>query len=86
MKLKPDFIVHKMDGETVLIPTTNALFDGILQGNESVEVILECLSEDVTQDEIVDEMCRRFRGDRALIEEDVADVIARLDSIGAIQR
>ena len=86
MKLNPDFIFHKMDGETVLIPTANAPFHGLIQGNESVEVILECLSEDVTQDEIVDEMCRRFRGDRALIEEDVADVIARLDSIGAIQR
>ena len=35
MKLNPDFIVHKMDGETVLIPTANAPFHGLIQGNES---------------------------------------------------
>ena len=86
MKLNSDFILHKMDGETVLVPTADAPFRGLIQGNQSVGVILECLKEDVTREEIIEELCRRFQGDRALIEEDVTDVISRLDAIGAIKK
>ena len=75
-----------MDGEPVLVPTADAPFRGLIQGNQSVGVILECLTEDVTQEEIVEELCRRFQGDRALIEEDVADVVSGLDAIGAIKK
>ena len=84
MKLSKDFITHTIDGETVVVPTADAKFHGLVQGNKSVAVILECLERGADEKEITDELCRRFRGDRAIIEEDVADVIARLRAIGAI--
>lgn len=84
MKLNPDFIKHTIDGQTVLVPTAGARFHGLVQGNNSVAVILECLQHDVTEEEIVDEMCRRFSGDRSVIAADVADTVKRLKAIGAI--
>ena len=84
MKLNDRFIQHTIDGETVLIPTAGAPFHGLIQGNKSVAAILDCLQNDVTEKEIVDELCRRFNGDRGIIAADVTDVIARLKAIGAV--
>ena len=84
MKLKDTFIVHKMDGETLLVPTGAADFHGLAQCNKTVGVMLECLQSDTTEEAIVSALCDRFDGDTALIREDVSDVLAQLRSIGAI--
>ena len=84
MKLNDCFVKHAMDGQTVLVPTAGADFHGLIQGNKTVDAILDCLMTETTEQEIVDEMCRRFRGDREIIEADVKEVIERLAAIGAI--
>ena len=84
MKLNDRFVKHTIDGQTVLVPTAGAPFHGLIQGNKSVDVILDCLKSDTTEEEIVDNMCTRFKGDREIISADVADVIKRLKDIGAI--
>lgn len=84
MKLNRNFIRHKMDDQTIVVPTAEADFHGLVQGNKSVGVILECLDNDTTEEEIVEVMCARFDGDREIIKADVADVIAQLRQIGAI--
>ena len=84
MKLNDRFVKHTIDGQTVLVPIAGAPFHGLVQGNKSVEVILDCLASDTTEEEIVDAMCSRFNGDREIIKADVADVVTRLKSIGAI--
>ena len=84
MKLNKNFIKHTMDGQTVLVPVEGAKFHGLVQGNNSVGVILDCLQNDVTEEQIVDELCARFKGDRELIRADVSDVVEKLKKIGAI--
>lgn len=84
MKLNKNFIRHTMDGQAIVVPTADADFHGLVQGNKSVSVILECLENDTTEAEIVNVMCERFDGDRDLIAKDVADVIGQLKGIGAI--
>lgn len=84
MKLNPYFIKHTMDDQTVLVPVEGAPFHGLVQGNKSVDVVLDCLQQDTTEEEIVNVMCERFDGDRDVIAADVADVIKQLKSIGAI--
>ena len=84
MKLNENFITHTIDGQTVVVPTAEAGFHGLIQGNKSVAVILECLKKDTSAEEITDIRCRRFKGDREIIRADVDDVIARLREIGAI--
>lgn len=82
--LNENYIFHTIDGEAVVVPTAGASFHGLVQGNKSVGAILECLSRGATQEDIVKDLCDRFDGNEAEIREDVADVIARLREIGAI--
>ena len=84
MKLKDTFIVHSMDNETLLVPTGAAEFRGLAQGNKSVGVILGCLSDDTTIEEIVDTLSERFDGSVEDMRADVIDVIGQLRSIGAL--
>ena len=84
MKLNRNFISHTIDGESVLVPTADADFHGLVQGNKSVGVILECLEKDTTEEEIIDALSERFSGDREIMRADVANVISKLREIGAI--
>lgn len=84
MKLKENFVVHTMQGETLLIPTAGAPFHGLGQGNETVGVILHCLERDTTAEEIVEALAAAFHGSRQEMTEDVSSVIAKLRAIGAI--
>ena len=84
MKLKSCFIHHQFDGETVIVPTAGAGFHGLIQGNKTLAAIVECLSNDVTEDEIVDSLCARFNGNRELIKADVAEAVSKLKEVGAI--
>ena len=84
MKLSNDFILHNLEGETLLVPTGAAAFNGLVQGNKTVEVILECLMNDTTEDEIVAALAKRFDGSVDDMRYDVCDVIAQLRGIGAI--
>lgn len=48
MKLNTNFVKHTIDGQTVVVPTADAQFHGLVQGNKSVEVIMDCLENDTT--------------------------------------
>ena len=52
MKLNEHFIKHTIDGQTVVVPTAGADFHGLIQGNSSVAVILDCLENETTEDQI----------------------------------
>ncbi len=84
MKLNDTFVHHNMDGQTVIVPTAGADFHGLIQGNKTLAVIADCLKQDTTEEEIVDTLCARFDGDMEIIAADVAEAIARLREIGAI--
>ena len=84
MKLNENFIYHRLDDETLIVPLGSASFRGLVQGNKTLAAIAECLAHDTTEEEIVDTLCARYDGDREVIAEDVADAIRRLKAIGAI--
>lgn len=84
MKLNTNFVKHTIDGQTVVVPTADAQFHGLVQGNKSVEVIMDCLENDTTEDEIVEVLYNRFDGDKEVMRVDVRDVISKLKGIGAI--
>lgn len=84
MKLNTNFVKHTIDGQTVVVPTADAQFHGLVQGNKSVEVIMDCLENDTTEDEIVEVLYNRFDGDKEFMRADVRDVISKLKGIGAI--
>lgn len=84
MKLNENFIRHQVDGEALIVPTGNAGFHGLIQGNKTLSAIAECLTRDTTEEKIVDALCARFDGDREDIEADVREALKKLREIGAI--
>lgn len=84
MKLNEEFIMHNTGAETLLVPTAAARFHGLVQGNKTVEVILSCLQNDTTEEEILSVMKERFDGDEDMMREDIRDVLVKLREIGAI--
>ncbi len=85
MKLNKNFFKCQMDDDTLaIVPVAEATFKGFVQGNRTVGDIVDCLSSDTTEEEIVDFLCEKYNGERAIIAEDVADIISRLKEIGAI--
>ena len=84
MKLKEEFIVHSVGNDALLVPTGDAAFHGLVQGNKTVEVILNCLLQDTTEEEILAVMKERFDGNEDDMRADIADVITKLRAIGAI--
>ena len=71
MKLKNEFIVHNVGDETLLVPTADASFHGLVQ-------------EDTTEEKILDSLKEKYDGDEEDMRADIADVIKRLRAIGAI--
>ena len=84
MKLKNEFIVHNVGDETLLVPTADANFHGLVQGNKTVDTILNCLKEDTTEEKVLDSLKEKYDGDEEDMRADIADVIKRLRAIGAI--
>ena len=84
MKLNKNFFAHTIDGMTVVVPVAGSDFHGLIQGNKTLAAIAECLKSETTEEQITDTLCARFDGDREIIAADVAEAIARLREIGAI--
>ena len=84
MKLNEEFIMHNTGEEILLVPTAAANFHGLVQGNKAVEVILSCLQNDTTEEEILSAMKERFDGDENDMREDILETISKLKEIGAI--
>ena len=85
MKLNKDFILHISDGETILVPTGNAKFSGIVRGNKTLGAVLELLRDETTEEEIVAAMKRRFDAPEEIISRDVKKTLEELRKIGAIE-
>ena len=84
MKLNKNFLVYKTGKDTVIVPTANAGFSGVVQGNETLGIIFDLLREDTTEKKIVDTLLEQYDASREEVEKDVAGVITRLKKIGAV--
>ena len=85
MKLKEKFIVHNMGDEILLVSADDSLNQGFIRGNSTTAIIIDALCRDISEEEIVDRLAEEFDAPRQVIAEDVREVLAKLDQIGAIQ-
>ena len=53
MKLRKEFIVHNTGRESMLVPTADAAFYGVVRGNETLGAILTLLDRDLSEEELV---------------------------------
>ena len=84
MKLKKEFITHIVGNESILVPTGEAGFSGVVRGNKTLGAVLELLKSDTTEEELVAAMKARFTAPDGAIETDVAKALAELQKIGAL--
>ncbi len=85
MKLDTNLLTHETKGEHYVISTGNSRFKGIIKNNQTAAFIVECLKEETTESSITDKIMAEYRGaDRSIVERDVANIIGKLRSAGAI--
>lgn len=85
MKLKKDFIVHHAQGESVLVPTGDASFSGVVRGNKILGQILDLLKEGATREGILSHLHETYDAPEGAIEADVDKAISELERIGALE-
>lgn len=84
MKLNPKFLTHETKGEHITVSTTGTKFNGLIRSNPTAAFIVESLKTDTTESAVVDKLLAKYDVDRDTAEKDVADIISKLRSIGAI--
>lgn len=84
MKLNSGFLAHD-DGDNKLLVSTGATkFSGLVRSNSSAGFIIECLEQEITEDEIVTKMRRKWDVSDEIARRDVRKIVEQLRSIGAI--
>jgi len=84
MKLNKNFILHVAEGETLLVPTGDAAFSGIIRGNATLGAVLELLREEITEEKLVASMKAKFDAPLETIGADVERALAVLRKVGAL--
>jgi Coenzyme PQQ synthesis protein D (PqqD). len=86
MKLKDGFITHDFDGEQIMVAVGAAAgqFHGLVRSNRTAALIIECLKQDNTEEQVVEAVLGRFDASREKVTEDVHKIIVDLKQIGAI--
>ena len=84
MKLNKEFLLHNTGGESILVPTGNAGFSGVVRGNKTLGAVLELLKEDTTEAEMVAALKSRFDAPEGAVERDVQKALSELRKIGAL--
>ena len=85
MKLKKGFITHEGANEHILVPAGGVSFSGMVRSNKSAGFIVECLKEEVTEEEIVEKMLAKYDATKEQLTMDVRKTLDKLHSIGAIE-
>ena len=84
MKLKNEYVTYPMDENEIMVGTGASGFKGMVKMNKSAAYIISCLKEETDEKAVVEKMLEKYDADRDIIEKDVAQVIAALRSIGAL--
>ena len=84
MKLNKNFIVHNSGGESLLVPTGEADFSGLVRGNKTLGAVLELPQTEATESAIVAALSAKFDAPERVITADEETALDKLRSIGAL--
>ncbi len=84
MKIKKGFILRVVGGESVVVPVGEASksFHGMINLNETGAFLWNFFTEEHTDKEAVDALCKEYEAEPALVEADVARFIETLEKNG----
>ncbi len=88
MRLKKGFIRHKVGEEYMAVATSEASkdFHGLIRNNETADYLFELLMNETSEEELVDNMCKRYDADRKQIEADVHELLECLKKTGFLEK
>ena len=86
MRLSDGFITHDSQDEQIMVAVADMTtkFSGLVRNNRTAAFIVDCLKEETTQEAIVEKMLEQFDADREVVTRDVAGILEKLRSIGAL--
>ena len=86
MKLNKLYVVKDIAGETVIVPTGNAIqnFNGLISTNDVAGFIRKHVEECETPDDMVRKVLEAFDGDPDIIEKEVLEFLETLKKVGMI--
>ena len=85
MKLKDAFVTQQIEDTQFLIAVGGEAFSGVVRSNKTAAYIVDLLGSEITREEIVDAMCRKYDAPREVIAADVDGVLEKLRSIHALE-
>lgn len=81
IKLSDDIFIQEIDDEVILLDTTTQEYFSL---NEVGKYIIELISENLTKDEIVEELSNIYEVDKIQIEKDLINFTKALEEKGLI--
>jgi hypothetical protein len=87
MKLKSEYPMVELEGETVIVfaPNDSESFRGMLRLNQSARFIFECLKEETDEEGIVQKLKEEFEGDETKMRKDISMMIQKLRIANALE-
>lgn len=84
MRFKKGFVMHSIGDEYMAVATGELLQDfyGYVRNNETAADIFKMLQKETTVEQIVDAMYEKYDVDRAVLEQDVEEVIGKFREAG----
>lgn len=87
MKLKKGFITHTLQDTQMMVAVGQAAksFHGMVRSNETAAFIVDCLKSNTTEEGIVQKLLEAYEVTPEVARRDVAKILEKLRSIGAIE-
>ena len=88
MKIKDGYMMRKVAGNCVVVPMGDEVtnFNGMINLNETGEVIFENIQNGCSREELVEIMLKEFEAPREVIERDVDVFIEKLEKVGILEK
>ena len=87
MKLRDGFVTYSEGEIQLMVAAGNAQkdFSGLCKSNSTAAFIIDMLKKDVSREEIIEQMYKKFNATKEQISYDVDNIINKLKSINAIE-
>lgn len=87
MKIKEGFLLRKVAGNIIVVPTGNKVmdFNVMISLNETGAFLWELLNNELTELQLVEKIIEEFKVSKKVAQEDVKTFVKRLEKEGLLE-
>lgn len=85
MKLKNIFEEETIGDDCIMVSLDNNILNGIIRANASASFILSCLKNDITLDDLILEVSKKYDISHEIISDSVSKFISQLRSMNLLE-